>query len=486
MRQKIIALLLALAVLTSVCAVSALAEERAAPAEDARAAQTETPAENPEETSGEDPAEDPEETSGGDPEASPEESGPAESPEEAPPSPAGPDLAENVTIRPDEVGEVTFENVERRMRENNLQLLALEQSVLSIEDIDYDRLHDQLWRQLNDIAKAQWAYVRAGSMMHSLSQIPGSGVTYSDYEYNTTYDQLDRAYDAVREQFDALVEGDMQKDNADLVRQLNNLEDQIVMAGESLYAALTAMESQERSLRRQLEGLDRTVEEMELRYRLGQISAMQLTEVKTGRTALESGLATLGMNVANYKLQLEMLIGAEQTGEIALGALPEVTEEQLQAMDLERDLAAAREKSYELYDAEKTLEDARDQYKEDADNWGYNENRMEYRNVKRTWQAAQYTYNNTVQSYELKFRTLYAQVGDYRQIWEAAKVSLESERASCAASELKYRQGTISHNALLTAEDDLREAEEKVRSAAGDLFSTYNTYCWAVQHGILN
>lgn len=379
------------------------------------------------------------------------------------------------------------------MRENNLQLLALEQSVLTVEDIDYDKLYDKLWHQLNDIAQAQWAYVQAGSMMRAISNLPAGqrppgmeDVEYSDYEYNNTYDQLDRAYDAVREQFDAIKDGDMQKDNADVVRQLNNLQDQIVMAGESLYAALTAMEGQETGLRRQLEGLDRTVEEMELRYRLGQISAMQLAEVKSGRTALESGLATLGMNVKNCKLQLELLIGAEQTGEIALGPLPEVTAEQLAAMDLERDLAAAREKSYELYDAEKTLEDARDQYKEDADNWGYNEERMEFRNVQRTWKAAQYTYNNTVQNYELKFRTLYAQVEDCHQIWEAAKVSLACEQSSYAASELKFQQGTISRNALLTAGDGLREAEEKVRSAAEDLFSTYNTYCWAVQHGILN
>ena len=462
MRQKIIALLLALAVLASVCAVSALAEEQTAPAEERAQAETpegDTPAESEGAASAEDAPEAGDEA---------EEDAPAE-----PPSPAGPDLAENVTIQPDPMGEVSFESVERRMRENNLQLLALEQSVLSIEDIDYDKLYDKLWHQLNDIAKAQWGLVRMSKFM-------------SEYDYRTSYDQLDRAYDAVREQFDAIVDGDMQKDNADLVRQLNNLEDQIVMAGESLYAALTAMESQERGLQRQLEGLDRTVEEMELRYQLGQISAMQLTEVKTGRTALESGLATLRMNVKNYKLQLEMLIGAEQTGEISLGALPEVTEQQLQEMDLERGLAAAKDKSYELYDAKKTLEDARDQYKEDGDNWGYNEDRMEFRNVKRTWQAAQYTYNNTVQSYELKFRTLYAQVGDYRQIWEAAKVSLECEQSSYAASELKYQQGAISRNALLTAEDDLREAEEKVRAAAGDLFSTYNTYCWAVQHGILN
>lgn len=466
MRQRVIALLLALAVLASVCAVSALAEERAAPAESAETAEPVPEGES----------------AAGDGEAAGEE----EAAEEPVPTPAGPDLAENVTIQPDPLGEVSFANVERRMRENNLQLLALEQSVLSLEDIDYDKLYDKLWHQLNDLARAQWGLVQASSAMRSLSQIPGSGVTYSDYEYHSTYDQLDRAYDAVREQFDAIKEGDMQKDNADVVRQLNNLQDQIVMAGESLYAALTSMEGQEAGLRRQLEGLDRTVEEMELRYQLGQISAMQLAEVKSGRTALESGLATLGMNVKNYKLQLEMLIGAEQTGEIALGPLPEVTAEQLAEMDLEKDLAAAKERSYELYDAEKTLEDARDQYKEDADNWAYDEKQMEFRNAKRTWQAAQYTYNNTVQNYELKFRTLYAQVGDYHQIWEAAKVSLACEQSSYAASELKFQQGTISRNALLTAGDDLREAEEKVRSAAGDLFSTYNTYCWAVQHGILN
>lgn len=460
MRQKIIALALALAVLASVCAVSALAEERDAPAEGA--AQEEAGEKAPEETSGE------AEASGETPEESPEESAPAEVP-----SPAGPDLAENVAIQPDPVGEVRFENVERRMRENNLQLLALEQSVLSIEDIDYDDLYDKLWHQLNEIAQAQWAMVRMSRFM-------------SDYDYHSAYNQMDQAYDAVREQFDAIKDGDMQKDNADLVRQLNNLEDQIVMAGESLYAALAAMESQERGLQRQLGGLDRTVEEMELRYQLGQISAMQLAEVKSGRTSLESGLATLRMNVANCKLQLEMLLGAEQTGKITLGALPEVTEKQLQEMDLERDLAAAKDRSYELYDAKMTLEDARDQYKEDGDNWGYNEKFMEFRTAKRTWQAAQYTYNNTVQNYELKFRTLYAQVEDYRQVREAARVSLECERSSYAASELKYQQGTISRNALLTAEDDLHAAEEKVRSAAEDLFSTYNTYCWAVQHGILN
>ena len=72
----------------------------------------------------------------------------------------------------------------------------------------------------------------------------------------------------------------MQRDNADVIRQLNHLQDQMVVAGESLYVALGAMEIQEANLRRQGEALDRTAAEMELRYGMGQISAMQLAEVK--------------------------------------------------------------------------------------------------------------------------------------------------------------------------------------------------------------
>ena len=155
-------------------------------------------------------------------------------------------------------------------------------------------------------------------------------------------------------------------------------------------------------------------------------------------------------------------------------------------MDLEADLLDYKARSYDLYAAAKTLEDAQETYKDDAAKYGYNEKKYEFRTAKRTWETAQYTYNDTVQNYELKFRTLYAQVQDYKQIYDAAKVSLECEKTSCAASELKYKQGTISQNALLDARDSLKEAEEKVQSAANDLFSSYNTYCWAVEHGVLN
>ena len=252
-------------------------------------------------------------------------------------------------MTPDAVGQVSFVNVERRMRENNLQILAIEQSVLTIEDIDYDKLYDKLWHQLNELAQAQWAYVRAGSMMRAISNLPAGqrppgmeDVEYSDYEYNTTFDQLDRAYDAVREQFDAIKDGDMQADNAETIRQLHNLQNQIVMAGEATYIALSAMEVQKEGLERQLTALDRKLTEMELRYQLGHISSNTLKQAQAGRSALSSGLDTLRMNLNTYKGQLELLIGAEISGGISLGALPAVAREELEAMNLELDLETAK------------------------------------------------------------------------------------------------------------------------------------------------
>ena len=461
MKKRGITLLLALALVLSLCAVTAAAGEKA---------EEKTASQRPEAAVAE---------NGGTGEETPAE----EAAEEEASSLAGPDaepetdpktgeVIETATIEPDAVGTVSFANVERRMRENNLSILTLDQSIETLEDIDYQQIEDDMRDQLNDIADGQWAAVQAGSI-----EPLASGFIMTS---------LKQQYAALEEQFDAVRDGDLQEDNAGLIRQLKNGQDQVVLAGESTYIALAALETQEGALQRQLAALNRTVEELELRYQMGQVSALQLQQAKAGRTQLTSGLETLRMNIRNLKYQFEMLLGAEQTGEITLGAVPEVTDKELAAMDVEKDLLAAKAKSYDLYAAAKTLEDAQETYKDDASKYNYDEKKAEFRNVKRTWQAAQYTYNDTVQNYELKFRTLYAQVQDYKQILDAAKVALECEKTACAASELKFKQGTISQNALLDARDSLKEAEEKVQSAANDLFSSYNTYRWAVEHGVLN
>lgn len=398
------------------------------------------------------------------------------------PSPAGPDgaLAEGAVIVPDAMGFLSFANLERRIREKNLNVLAIQESVNALQELDYEDLEEDLRKQLNNIAKMQ----RLNS--HGLGLDLDSMMPYpiTETEQMFAANQLEAGYDSLREQFDAVRDGEMQKDNAGVIRQLKSLQDQVVMGGEMLYLTLAGLEIQEAALQRQLEGLNRTVEEMTLRHEMGQISALQLQQVENGRAALVSGLHTLQMNIVNLKYQLEMMVGAEMTGELALGPVAAVTEKQLESMDLEKDLAAAKTASYEIYAAEKTYEDAEEEYDEIWKRTRSDD--LEYKNAVHNRAAAKYTYNASIQDYELRFRKLYAQVKDYAQVLEAAETALEYEKGVYASMELKHQQGTISRNALLDAKSTLQTAEEKVTTASNDLFSSYNTYCWAVQHGILN
>ena len=186
------------------------------------------------------------------------------------------------------------------------------------------------------------------------------------------------------------------------------------------------------------------------------------------------------------KTQLEQMIGAELTGKIKLQGLPQVTGQQLAAMDLDKDLAAAKEASYTLFAAQRTLDDARDDFKDTAEANMYNTGKYQYVAAQHQWQAAQYTYNAAVQSFETSFRTLYLQVKDYQQVLQAAKTALAMEQDNFAAAQKKHDLGNLSDNALADAKDKVSEAQDKVDGAAIDLFSAYNNYRWAVDHGILN
>lgn len=374
---------------------------------------------------------------------------------------------ETAQTAPDAEGTLHFENLSARMRTGNYTLLSLEENIAAIECIDYDKMYEDLRDGLNSIASAQWGLIQMGQ-----------GESY-------TYETLTQRYDALRKTFDDIKEGKLQQDNADLVRQLRNAQASLLAAGESLYVGLLALEDQSAALTRQTAALDRTIEEVKLRYELGQVSAMTLQQTEAGKAQMESGKAAIDAAAAQLRRQLNAMIGEELTAPLTLNALPEVTAEQLAAMDVEKDLEKAKAASYDLYAAKLTLEDADEEYKDKAGDLGYNEDNYEYIAVKHRWQAAQYTYNAAVQNFELSFRSLYDSVQSYASALNAAKVSLECERSDLAAAQLRYEQGTISENALHTAEDELYTAQDTVSGAERDLFTAYNNYRWAVDYGLL-
>lgn len=369
---------------------------------------------------------------------------------------------------PDAEGTLRFENLSARMKTGYYTVMSLEENIAAIECIDYDKMYEDLRDGLNQIAEAQWMML----------QIPGAGETY-------TYKSLQDQYDALRKTFDDIKDGKLQQDNADLVRQLRDAENQLLMAGQTLYINLLGLEDQSAALTRQTAALDRTIEEAKLRYELGQVSAMTLQQTEAGKAQVESGKAAIDAAVAQLRRQLNAMTGEELTATLTLNALPGVTAEQLASMDVEKDLEKAKAVSYDLYAAKLTLDDADEEYKDKAGDLGYNEDNYEYIAVKHRWQAAQYTYNAAVQNFELSFRSLYDSVQSYASALNAAKVSLECERSDLAAAQLRYEQGTISENALHTAEDELYTAQDTVSGAERDLFTAYNNYRWAVDYGLL-
>lgn len=383
------------------------------------------------------------------------------------------ELLNRITIEPAALNSVEFTQVEGLMRDKNLQVRSFQESIDYLKTLDYALLSEELRKQLNRTAEAQLGLLQLANLTQ------GSLDSYA-------YQQLQQAHSALRDMFDDVKDGRTQRDNAGFVRQLRAYQDQIILGAESLFVTIADLENQRTALRRQLAALDRTEEEMTLRHELGQISDLQLREVQGGRAKLESGLATLEMNLKNLKYQLENLLGASLTGIVSLGGVPGVTEAELAGMDEDRDLASAKAASYELYAASKTLQTAEETYRDAAEKAGYMESNSNYRKAAADWKTAQNTYNATVQSFELKFRTLYSKVKDYEQVWKTAQVTLENQRASFQADQLKREQGTLSANALLTARDELSAAEDAALSAGHNLFSFYNAYRWAVTSGILN
>ena len=441
MRKRILAFVLAAALIGSLLVTAAVAEEDGAPAETAQSGES-APTEN---QSGEAAAQTDNESTAGE----------TQEPQQD---------AQTEIPAPDPVGQLSFANLENRMRENNLTILMLEESIASIDEIDFDKQIDDLRQQLNKIAASI-----------TILRLMGD---------SEAADALQADYDSMKAQFDQLYEGDVRDDYDAAVRQLRNTEDQMIKTAETIYINILELQNTDAQLQRSLAAMNRTVQEMELRYDLGQISALQLQQTESGRTQLKSSLETVEMNLDNLIVQMEVMIGAEQTGALKLGEIPDVTDEQIAAMDLEKDLAAAKEVSYALFDAQKTLNDAKETYEDAIDGKGINS--YQRKSAEHTWKAAQYTYEAAVQSFELSFRTAFNAVADQQQILKASQTALALQQDTYASMELKYQQGSISKNALQDAKDDLDDAQTAVDTARHNLFTAYRTYRWAVDKGLLN
>ena len=369
---------------------------------------------------------------------------------------------------------VSFEDVEKTVMSGNLTVLSLQENIEMIGEIDYDSLQEDILSAMNQLADAQWI----------LNQAISYGFSSDSYRL----DQVNTQWKSLDEQYEAIKDGTTKKKNDESQWLMRNTQKQLVMAAESLYMTQKSLEISRGALLRQASAIDRTKKEMEVRRRNGQVSDLNIAELNNGAVQLESGKATLEMNMEILSLQLKNLLGIDLGTKLILSdpKLPGAAD--FAAMYVEKDLASAKANSYELYDAKKKLDDAEDALKDAQGKFDYYErpDSSTRRNADHSWNSAKYSYDATVRNFELNFRTLYAKVKDCSQVLEAARSALETEEKAYQADKIRFSYGTISQNALKTSEDDLAAARDKVRSCSFDLASAYRQYEHAVNDGIVS
>ncbi len=481
MRKQWIALLLALALALPLCAIPALAQTNQEP-------QTGTA-----EAAGEEPLSGGEAGAPGEAEAPANPSSGEEAPDALPPA-AG-DGGTPIVVRPDGTPEATaggstmddelvftgeddfrylaFEDLKDRVLEGSLTARMLQESIASIDAMDYTRMYLDLSAQMSSLeaAQAMYAQIPVSTPMEGAMQ----GYVISN---------LASSYASLNSTVTDLATGKLQKDAAAARRQLKNAQDLTVVGAESLYFAILELEQTKATLQRNLAALDRQLQEMELRYELGQVSALTLEQVRNGRATLQSSLSTLEMNLRRCKLQMQSMVGASLNGSLVLGPLPALSQGLVDSMDYKPDLSEAKDHSYDLFAAKKKLDEAGETY--DDTRASYAQDTYNVRSARHTYESALYEYKMTVQGFEMNFRNAFDSVKDYQQVLRSAQTSLAFQENTYASQELKYRQGTISHNALLEAEDALTEAKDAVETARRNLFTAYRTYYWAVNYGVMS
>lgn len=364
---------------------------------------------------------------------------------------------------PDPDGTVSWANLDSRIREGSLSALILSESITSLENLDYDQMYENLRKQINSIATAQWYITMMGGDSSS----------------------LDQAYDSLRDTFEDLKDGVTQEDNADLIWQLEDTVNQVVSGGETLYITLLGLEQQAADGQRGLAALDRSLEELRLRQTLGQVSQQTVAQLEQTRVETVSQLNSLDATIRELKVQLQNLIGEAPTGELELGALPTRSETVWEVPDYEAGLEAAKAASWTLRSAQKALEDAEEDWKDARSD--YRSSRKQYllQQAEHTWNAAQLTYQSTVQNFETSFKSLYDSLANYEQLYASAQSALVWQQSQLDTVQTRYDLGLTTCSAVLDAQDEVASAQSALDSAWRDLFSACNSYRWAVEYGLL-
>lgn len=418
----------------------------------------------------------------------------------------------SVTIPSD--GTLSFSQIGERVKANNLTLKAAEESLKQAKAMDWDDAIDEMEDAIDNLdiqisqlltgSKAQLEKAQAdlATSLNGISVTDGNltglkkviqnTVTLSTLSSLSQYSQMQAASlkaskESLEDQLDDLKEQkqDYQKTLKDTERQIDYAADQTISGAESLYLTILSTQLQLDGLKNNtLASTQRSLKEIELRYQLGQVSKLTLTQVQNGYESLASSITSLENTVSTLYSSLQSLMGDVPTGKLRLLDTPSVTANELSYLNYASDLSKAKENSYSLYTADRAVEDAEDAMNDARRDEG--KNSYQYKMAEYAYQSSIYKKDAAVASFEASFLNLYKAIAPAQTALAAKQSALAYEQQMYAVAEKKYQLGNLSANALQDAKDTLDSAQRDVEAAQLDLFTAYHSYNQAVKLGLVS
>lgn len=418
----------------------------------------------------------------------------------------------SVTIPSD--GTLAFSQIGERVKANNLTLKAAEESLKRAKAMDWDDAIDEMEDAIdnldiqisqllngstNQLATANAALTASldkvsvsGEKIKNLDDVINSAINVSMLKTLAQYGQmqaesLKSTKESLEDQLDDLKEQkqDYQKTLKDTERQIDYAADQTISGAESLYLTILSTQLQLDGLKNNtLASTQRSLKVIELRYQLGQVSKLTLTQVQNGYESLESSITSLENTVSTLYSSLQSLMGDVPTGKLQLLDTPSVTANELSYLNYASDLSKAKENSYTLYTADRAVEDAEDAMNDARRDEG--KNSYQYKMAEYAYQSSIYKKDAAVASFEASFLNLYKAIAPAQTALAAKQSALAYEQQMYAVAEKKYQLGNLSANALQDAKDTLDSAQRDVEAAQLDLFTAYHSYDQAVKLGLVS
>lgn len=418
----------------------------------------------------------------------------------------------SVTIPSD--GTLSFSQIGTRVRANNLTIKQLNETLKSMEAMDFseqikevedkideidiaiDTMKPTLLGQLSsaqqDLNKSLTQIEVVDGKLTGLNDlvpniIKVSSISSAVSSIDSTIDNLKDSKESLEDTLDDIKESreDYKKTLADMEKQIECVENQITASAQTLYITILSTQLQLDALKENtLPSTQRSMKELELRYQLGQVSKLTVTQMQSVYQSLESSITSLENSITSLYSTLQSVMGDTPTGKLSLLDTPSVSANELSYINYTADLTKAKEKSYDLYTAARAVEDAEDAMNDARRDEG--KNSYQYKMKEHAYQSALYQNDSAIASFELSFLNLYKAIAPAQTALAAKQSALAYEQQMYAVAERKYQLGNISANALQDAKDTLDSAQRDVEAAQLDLFTAYHSYDQAVKLGLVS